>query len=514
LRMQLQRGAPLSIRSPEEYRRYVERFGKLPTSTFNEISGLVESEERGLYFLLMPPGSGKTFLLYQLREEFARRGPVLLRSFSSSLENFQAFVSSIDRELARSVAAWVQSVTGRSLHSDTADVLTIAGAVATAANASIPFVLLLDEVPLSGEKPEQLKTLADCLESLLRRADGLGGFRVHIVIASHAVSEDLSRKLLDELRIRGGVQRFSQVRTYTKMELAPGFEGEAVAFVGRLAGGAPLDPFILRTAVEMLKRGFVFRQLVTFVEGATRRARSVDLERDIHTAIVEKLRSELRKRGFGEGRASVPSRPDLVLADGTCIEVKVRAGAPDVNPAQHAGCAKKLYVLVSPEPADVPGAQIVHARANVEQMVSALETLKMREGKGAYEGALALLAETVVATVLEKLAPSPPEAKPDPRVQLLCSKLSEIFEGRPALSRTDVANSAAFKAILRELAPLAPKELREELESCLKKPKAGCVDLLAKVTEKVYGRTALKVSGSKVTLGPLCSRKQEAQPVP
>jgi hypothetical protein len=48
----------------------------------------------------------------------------------------------------------------------------------------------------------------------------------------------------------------------------------------------------------------------------------------------------------------------------------------------------------------------------------------------------------------------------------------------------------------------------------LKKPKAGCVDLLAKVAEKVYGRTALKVSGSKVTLGPLCSRKQEAQPVP
>ena len=31
------------------------------------------------------------------------------------------------------------------------------------------------------------------------------------------------------------------------------------------------------------------------------------------------------------------------------------------------------------------------------------------------------------------------------------------------------------------------------------------MDLLARITEKVYGKTALKVSGTKVTLGPLCT---------
>ena len=57
---------------------------------------------------------------------------------------------------------------------------------------------------------------------------------------------------------------------------------------------------------------------------------------------------------------------------------------------------------------------------------------------------------------------------------------------------------------------VAPKDLRDELEECMRKPKAGCVDTLAKATEKIYGRTALKVEGSKVTLGPLCSGGRRA----
>jgi len=52
---------------------------------------------------------------------------------------------------------------------------------------------------------------------------------------------------------------------------------------------------------------------------------------------------------------------------------------------------------------------------------------------------------------------------------------------------------------------LVPEEFRKELENCLRRPRADCVDLLARITEKVYGKTALKVSGTKVTLGPLCT---------
>lgn len=75
------------------------------------------------------------------------------------------------------------------------------------------------------------------------------------------------------------------------------------------------------------------------------------------------------------------------------------------------------------------------------------------------------------------------------------------------LNRKDIAQSAVFKGILRELLQVAPKDLRDKLEECMnmKKPRADCVDTLAKATEKIYGRTALKVEGSKVTLGPLCS---------
>uniref|UniRef100_A0A7J3X6S8 Uncharacterized protein n=1 Tax=Thermofilum pendens TaxID=2269 RepID=A0A7J3X6S8_THEPE len=500
------RSAPLSIKSAEEYRRYVGTFGKLPTKTFNDIIGYIESEERGLYFLLMPPGSGKTFLLYQLMEEYRRRGPVLLHSFSSSVERFQHFAGVLDRELAHSVAAWIREVTGKNIHLDNPEILLIAGAVATATGTSIPLLLLLDEVPLSEENPERFKALVSSFESLLRCIDNLGGFKVHIVITSHAVSADLSERFFDEVRARGGLQRFSAVQPFTKMELAPGFEAEAAEFVRKLAGGVLLDPLILRTAVEMLKRGFVFRQLVTFVDGARRKARSVDLERDLHMAIVNGMKSKLKERGVREGRIDILSRPDLVLADGTCIEVKVRAGTPEVNPVQHAECSKRIYVLVSPEPVSVPGAQVVHVKADVEQVVSALNTLRSREGERAYKGALAILAEAIATTVLEKMVPQPqPQAELlDQRVRSLCSKLSKLFGETPVLSRTDTVRNAFFKEILREVARAAPEELKVELERCLDKPKAGCVDTLAKATEKIYGRTALKVEGSKVMLGPLC----------
>lgn len=508
MRMPLLHSVPLSIKSAEEYRRYVETFGKLPTRTFNEISGYVESEDRGLYLLLMPPGSGKTFLLYQLREEFYRQGPILLNSFGGSLERFQEFVNALDAELARAVAAWINVVTGRSIQS-IPDVLTIAGAVAIAANANIPLILLLDEVPLSEESGERFKALVSNFESLLRRVDGLGGFKVHILLTSHAVSADLSEKLFDELRARGGLQRFSVVRPFTKMELAPGFEAEATGFVKRLVGGAPLDPLVLRTAVEMLKRGFVFRQLVTFMEGTKRRARFTDLERDLHKAIVEKLREELRRRGIREGKLEISSRPDLVLADGTCIEVKVRAGIPEVNPLQHAECAKRLYIIVSLETVNVPGAQIVHIKADVERIVSALDTLRSREGREAYRGALAILAEATAASALEKLVPQPQAEQLDPRMRFLCSKLGEFFKEERVATKSDIAHSASFKQILKEIADVAPEELKAELENCLKmkKPRVSCVDTLAKVIEKVYGKTALKVEGSKVTLGPLCSKR-------
>ena len=515
-----QRSAPLSIKSAEEYRRYVEAFGKLPTTTFNEIVSFIESEERGLYLLLMPPGSGKTFLLYQLREEFHRRGPVLLNSFSSSAERFQAFVSMLDRELAHSVAAWVREVTGKNIHLDSPEILHIAGSVAIATGTSIPLLLLLDEVPLSDENPERFKILVSSFESLLRHVDGLGGFRVHVVVTSHAVSADLSGRFFEELTARGGLQRFSVTRSYTKMELAPGFEAEAAEFVKKIAGGVQLDPLVLGAAIEMLKRGFVFRQLVKFVDGARRRflddtrrrSRSVDIERDLHMAIVDELKSKLRERGVREGRAGIMSRPDLVLADGTCVEVKVRAGTPEVNPVQHAECSKKLYVLVSPEGVSVPGAQLVHIKADVEQIVSALNTLRDPGEETAYKGALRILAEAVAAQVLDRLRPQPQVEQLDARARFLCSKLSELFRETPVLNRGEIAQSAVFKSILKELLQVAPKDLRDELEECARarKPKAGCVDTLAKATEKIYGRTALKVEGSKVTLGPLCSGGRRA----
>jgi hypothetical protein len=494
---------PLSIKSVEEYRRYVKTYGKLPTKTFNDIVGHIESVNRGLYLLLMPPGSGKSFILFQLLDEFTAKGPVLFESFSNSSEKFKSFVNTLEVRLAQSIANWVHTVTGKTIGGNNPELLTVASAIAEATDAHIPLLFLLDEVPLEREE-SKLEENIQYMETFLRKADGLAGFKIHVVLTSHAISADLKEKLFDKLRERGGLQRYNIVLTFNKVELAPGFENEARDFVKKLAQGFLLDPYLVDTAVEMLKRGFVFRHVIRLIDGARRREASVDLERDLHHALVGELEKKLP-----QGKANISSRPDLVLVDGTCIEVKVRVSAPDINPLQHAECPKKLYIIVAPESQNIQGARVIHRKADVAQIVSALQALKA-EDKKTYEGVLGILAQTIVTSILPDITqvPKPQPVLEDNRIRLICATLSQMFRDSKAQTRSYIAKSSVFKALLHELAPITPAEYKEQLEKCMKNPVASCVDLASDISEKVYGKTIFRIEGSKVYIGNFCIDQQ------
>jgi hypothetical protein len=499
--MSARKSLPLSIRSVEEYRNYTRIYGKLPTKTFNDIVGHIESDDKGLYLLFMPPGSGKSFILFQLLDEFYRRGPVLFESFSNSSEKFRDFVNALEVRAAQAVAHWVHTVTGKTIGWNNPDLITVASAIIEAASVHTPLLFLLDEVPIDKDE-SKLGETSSTLETLLRKADGIPGFKIHVVISSHAVTE-LSDRLFDELRKRGGLSRYNAVLTFNKVELAPGFEDEAREFVKKLASGSQLDPYLAGTAVEMLKRGLVFRHVIRLIDGARRREASVDLERDLHHAIVSELGRKLPL-----GKANISSRPDLVLVDGTCVEVKVRVSAPDLNPLQHAECPKKLYIIVAPESQNVQGARVIHRKADVAQIVSALQALKT-EDKKTYEGVLGILGQTIVNTILPDLTQEPkPQPPQDNRVRLICTILSKMFRESKIQKRADISKSSVFKALLRELAPITPAEYKEQLERCMKKPTATCVDLASNITEKAYGKTIFRIEGSKVSPGNFCADKQ------
>lgn len=491
---------PHSIRSLKEYNDYVSRFGYLVTDVYNRISGLLE-EDSGVYFILARPGSGKTFLLFQLQSDYQNKMPVIHESFSHGVERAREFVNRVEEVVARRVSHWLQGILGRDLDGcEGRGLLRTVGAVSKVLGSPIRLLVLVDEFPLAE---------VQLLEELLRRLDGLEGFNVHVVVTGHLL-EDIPDLYLDKLRERGAVQRYRNVSVFTSINVDAGHEDDALKFVEKLSscggGPSPLDSIVKEAAVKMLKDNrLVFRHVARFIEGALEAHRRDNYrqiqgeETDLHDGLVEELRR--RWRALAEKPKNLASKPDLILPDETCVEVKVRMDPTTINTLQHAGCKKVLYVVVSPQTPQIPS---LHIKADVAQIASALRRLREVEGEDVYKIALSAVVERLAEEVDKKRGIN--QVKLPQHVSSLCQKVSEII-GNQRVTRSQLAKSAYFAEIVDMV--LAYQNLsadhKKELQECRKERKADCVVLLARLTERLYGKSLLKVSGSQVAIGPLCA---------
>ena len=490
---------PHSIRSLNEYNDYVSRYGYLVTDVYNRISGLLE-EDSGVYFILARPGSGKSFLLFQLQSEYLYKMPVIHESFSHGVERAREFVNRVEEVVARRVSYWLQSILGRDLDGcEGRGLLRAIGAVSKVLGSPIRLLVLVDEFPLAE---------VQLLEELLRRLDGLEGFNVHVVVTGH-LPEDVPNVYLDKLRERGAVQRYRNVAVFTSINVDAGHEDDALKFVEKLSscgeGPSPLDSIVKEAAVKMLKDNrLVFRHVARFIEGALEAHRRDSYrqiqgeEAELHDRLVEELR---RKWGaLAEKPKSLASKPDLILPDETCVEVKVRVDPATINTLQHAGCKKVLYVVVSPQTPQIPS---LHIRADVAQIASALRKLREVEGHDVYKIALSAVVERLAEEADRKRGVS--QVRLPQHVSSLCQKVRVII-GSQRVTRSHLAKSASFTEIVDMV--LADQNLsaeqKKELQICRRERRADCVELLARLTERLYGKSLLKVSGSQVAVGPLC----------
>ncbi|MGC8583859.1 MAG: hypothetical protein ACP5MH_09030 [Thermoproteus sp.] len=482
---------PYSISGLLQYEQFVSQFGKLVTDVYNAVSAYMEEGQLSLVVVAAPPGSGKTYLLYQLASEYGRRWPAVLEQMQGDPQKASEFAEQLEYKLGSAVYRWIHDVLGRDVGcKDPVCVLYVLQAAAVALERQIHLLVLLDEYPLDSLGNDS--KLAKDTEIMLKRLAEMPGFATHVVITAHYQGDWNS--FLSRVG-RGALEKYHVVRWFDRIALAPGFEKDAEEFVKRLACGVQLDRFVAQTGVEMLRSGYNFRHVITFVfgasEGAKKRAADVQVERELHDAVVNAIRSNVK-----EGRYQGPSRPDVYTDDGRCIEVKVRADARGVNVLQHAGC-DTIYVTISPEPVGVKNE--IHVRADVHQLVQGLAHLRNR-GDDVYRGVLAIMARAIAAEVLQKIGLK----KPEPKQPAFCEKLREIFREKPRPTRSELVRSAAFKAIVREI--LAGVD-----EACVKAVRADCVDAFAERTEKLYGRSAVRVRGSTVELGDLCREGRTAQ---
>jgi hypothetical protein len=478
---------PLSIASLHQFNQYVERFGRLTTEEYNRAVAYIEMEEPTLMIVAAPPGSGKTYLLYQLASEFGGRRPFVLEAFAGDSFKAKDFAKRLDYLMGSAVASWMHNVLGRHPGGDPVCLLNSSQAVAQALGVRVHFLVLLDEYPLAKLRDDA--ELEELTSQMLRKLAEIPGYAVHVFITAHYTG-DLAA-LADLLRRRGAVQKYAAVYISPKISLQPGAEGEAKGFLKKLACGAELDWAVAEAATAWLREGGTFRQVVALVrgavEGARRREPDTQIERELHNAVVDALRKRVR-----EGRYQGPSAPDLYLEDGRCVEVKVRTEPDRVNPAQHAGCGSVVYVSIAPRPLGVKNE--VNVRADVYQIVGALREVRGREGAEAYGRVLSAVAEALAAAAAEKLGYARlGEGEPP-----ICGKLRELFSQSPRLTRSQLVQSAAFRALLKEL--FSPDE------DCVKSPKAPCVDEFAKRAHRRYGGPVLSVIGSDVRLGDLCKQ--------
>ncbi len=479
---------PLSIASLHQFNQYVERFGKLTTEEYNRAVAYIEVEEPTLMIVTAPPGSGKTYLLYQLASEFGGRWPFVLEAFAGDSFKAKDFAKRLDYLMGSAVASWMHNVLGRHPGGDPVCLLNSSQAVAQALGIRVHFLVLLDEYPLAKLRDDA--ELEELTSQMLRKLAEIPGYAVHVFITAHYTG-DLAA-LTDLLRRRGAVQKYATVYISPKISLQPGAEGEAKEFLKKLACGAELDWAVAEAAVAWLREGGTFRQVVALVrgavEGSRKQASDAQVENELHNAVVYALKKRMREREYPG-----PSRPDLYIDDGRCVEVKVRSEPGRVNPAQHAGCASVVYVSVTPRPLGVPNE--VNVKTDVHQIVGALRDIRVREGEKAYGRVLSALAEILASAAAEKLGYARREEAEPP----LCGKLREIFSQTSRLTRADLVRSAAFKALLREVFTVG--------EDCVKSPRAPCVDEFVKRTTERFGKPALRVVGSNVYLGDLCRQR-------
>ena len=495
----------LAISASQYYRDYRDCVGILPTQQFNQIWAALEDEElhSALFVIAAPPGSGKTFLLHTLREEFEKsgRGPVIFRMFSGDRESFASFTSNFEAELVQSIGHWVNRVTGREIHygCPPAAVLSLLATVREVARQKIPVLILLDEAPADVDK----------LEQLLRRVASYG-LDPYVVISLHEL-KDLDA-VIKGLASKGGIGRFSKVEYFKAIELAPGHDEVAREFFAKIVGGR-WDEVAEQVALEMLHRGFGIRSVISFLLGIRRpvlsgpRLQSAEVE--LHKRIVGALGRKLKTASPEACRLKTPSRPDLVLADCTCVEVKVRKGGrEDVNPAQHI-CDRLIYIVVSPIEMKVPGAEVIHIKVDVERLLSGYEAVvnKMHDAAGEV---LSLVAEIVAEEAVKEINKRRGIVeKTHLEVAKLCATLREAIKGEGPVTRSQLTKSSPFKALIKELAE-KPTPYKDKLLECAKRgnPPADCVDLFAKATQTLYKASVLKIVQSYVYLGDVCTAQR------
>jgi hypothetical protein len=485
----------LALRTSQDYRAYVECFGVLPTQEFNKIWASIEDEEvhSAVYFIVAPPGSGKTFLLLRLKEEFEKRakGPVIYYPFFGDAEQLGGFVSNFETHAAEAVMDWVKKVLGRSVKYAGCPpdvVLGIASAMRVVLGRKVPLLVLLDEVPADAEKIEQL----------LRTVYNYG-LDPYVVISLHTPKE-LDAVMSDSMA-RGGITRYRHVETIKQITLATGGDKEAEEFIERLSGGAiKPDGAVGRVAVEMLRRGFGIRSVLTFVLGASRRPLGGSIlqsyEKILHDAVVAKLAAKLGMARAEHCRRAqrIASKPDFFFKDCTCVEVKVRSGDDEIPP-QHA-CDKILYVVISPRPPPAPLPHVVHVQADVPRLLSGYDEVRKKLQAPEDAKLMELMAEVLSEVAVAKIRGTPPLP---PDVEEICSTLSRIFGSRDSLSRYNLVKTPDFKRLMEKLANKSAA-YKEKLLDCVKKPLAACVDDFAGAVREVYGAELLKLDGSTVYL--------------
>ncbi|MCC5998920.1 MAG: hypothetical protein LM573_07560 [Thermofilum sp.] len=114
----------------------------------------------------------------------------------------------------------------------------------------------------------------------------------------------------------------------------------------------------------------------------------------------------------------------------------------------------------------MPFRALIHRKADVAQIVSALQALKA-EDKKTYEGVLGILAQTIVTSILPYITQEP-KLQPvleDNRIRLICTILSQMFRESKTQTRSNIAKSSVFKALLHELAPIRLQSTKNNLKN-------------------------------------------------
>jgi len=487
----------LSIKSEEDYRKYAECFGVLPTQEYNEIWADIEDEGKhgGLYILAAPPGSGKSFLLARLAAEFRkdRRGPVLYESFASVRERFARFVEDAVARAITAIGEWIHAVTGSAPGDMPPEFI---GLLMKALRAKrlvrrFPFLVLLDEVPPDYGRIDQL----------LRSLDALG-LDTYVVMTLHEAFE--INEVEKALSINGGSQRFGEFKIFPRITLAVGHDDDAEFFIRRLMNGRG-DAVAEDVAVEMLKRGLGIRNAVVFAMGVGRQLDGSILgayEANLSRKIEERLRMKVKTAPpeLCRKELKIASRPDLFLQDCTCVEVKVLSNG-DAIPPQHS-CDKVLYAVVSPERPEAPGA-LVHVKADVARLVAGFDEVRKRSPQEVADALLGIMADVLAEKIAEQI--EPPRTPPPREAVEVCERLAELLkDGKP--SRSNLASKAGFKQLVLDFA-----EKHGGLEDCVREIKAkkkrisaACVDKFAEALWRAYKVETLKIDGTTVALSNFC----------